>query len=327
VNSFQFCLEYSVLHVYMMNRRLGSVTILCILVGFLTFLCSCQPNGNEKKTSSETPETSSQMTAVSSSTPSPQPENTALPSNPGNFTASLAEKLAAAPDIEGAVKVTGMVNGLERVLYQAKPDNPYGLPAQASLGEYKYEVLLGETRTGGVALAAPAAGRYLQQALDSLPSGQPRWLLTLPLDLTDCRSLRPVRIDLSAEPFINRPYYVRIAAENEELGVVNILNQQQAVEIGSFNMYDRSYVISKTSLNSMRIIEGQEMAFLFVIVKFAQSPKADSVNAYGDRIGLTTEPVLAGLSSVRGPLRVHDYDCILKISGCPVFLMANRETK
>ena len=75
----------------------------------------------------------------------------------------------------------------------------------------------------------------------------------------------------------------------------------------------------------MSIIAGEEMAFLFVIVRFLSMPRPDADDSFGDRLGTTAEPVLAGLTSVRGPFREHDYDCILKIDGCPVFLMANPE--
>jgi hypothetical protein len=240
--------------------------------------------------------------------------------------AILQEKMAAAPVIDGAEKELVDINGLRRVVYTALPDNPYGMPSGAILGEYKHEVYLGEERSGGVALAPPVAKRYLKLALDDLPSQQARWLLTLPVDLSDCKSLRPIRIDLSAKPFIDLPYYIRISADRELLGVVNILDEQQQVVIDDFKMYGLSYIISQRSLNSMKIISGEEMAFLFVIAQFAEVPKTGVTYTYGDCVGTTREPVLAGLSSVRGPPRIHDYNCILKIDGCPVFLMANRRT-
>jgi hypothetical protein len=236
----------------------------------------------------------------------------------------LHEKKSSAPDITGAEKQIAEINGLQRIVYTALPDNPYGLEAGVLLGEYKHEVYLGEQQTGGVALAAPVAQHYLQKTLDALPEQQERWLLTLPVDLTDCRSLKPVRIDLSAKPLIDRPYYIRISAdENEELGVVNILDEQHQVVIDEFKMFGLHYIISQRSNESMKIITGEEMAFLFVIVRFEALPRTGVNYTYGDRLGTTVEPVLAGLTSVRGPFREHTYDCILKIAGCPVFLMAN----
>jgi hypothetical protein len=237
----------------------------------------------------------------------------------------LLEKRSSAPDIEGAEKRVADIDSVRRIVYTALPDNPYGLAAGLLLGEYKHEVYLGDQRTGGIALAAPVAQRYLQKALDALPAQQERWLLTLPVDLTDCRSLRPVRIDLSAKPLIDRPYYIRISAEKEQLGVVNILNDQQQVVIDEFKMFGLHYIISQRSNKSLGIIAGEEMAFLFVIVRFQELPRTDVTYSFGDRLGTTQEPVLAGLTSVRGPFRKHTYDCILKIDGCPVFLMANRK--
>lgn len=308
----------------MAKRVLASILTIWIITGLIIVLGGCQQTDGTTQSSLMQQGSSVQTPPNPSGSQASESMSSKAPSETTAACASMAEKEAAAPDIEGTKKAIALVNGLERVLYLVLPDNPYGLSENTIAGEYKHEVMMGEIRTGGVTLAAPVADAYLQKALAAMPPEEPQWLLTLPLDLSDCLSLRPIRIDLSAKPFIDRPYYIRVSADQEELGVVNILGKQHQVEIGSFNMYGLSYVISNVSLNSRRIIEGEEMAFLFVIVNFAQVPATGASYTFGDRIGLTTEPVLAGLTSVRGPLSVHDYDCILKVSGCPVFLMANR---
>jgi hypothetical protein len=303
--------------------------ITIILAGIPALLCGCSRRGETSAVTQESSSANTNRPETTSQSGQPSPGSTSLDgsqSDPTDSEASLRDKLAAAPNIEGAEKQLRDINGLWRIVYAARPDNPYNLPSEAILGEYKHEVFIGDEQTGGIALAAPVVKRYLQQALDDLPSGQARWLLTLPVDLSDCQSLRPVRIDLSAMPFIDRPYYIRISAEHELLGVVNILDEQHQVVIDDFMMYGLSYVISQRSLDSTSIIAGEEMAFLFVIAKFAEEPRTDVSYTYGDCVGTTSEPVLAGLTSVRGPLRIHDYNCILKIDGCPVFLMANHKT-
>ena len=60
-----------------------------------------------------------------------------------------------------------------------------------------------------------------------------------------------------------------------------------------------------------------------LLAELTADPDPKAVIRRGDRVGITSEPVLAGLSSVRGPLTVHEYTCILRFEGCPVFLMAN----
>ena len=310
-----------------MIKRLMAILILTILlVGLPVLSYGCRradgTSDDPQKTSSTT--SSSQDTSSQSGQPTPSPANPdGSQADPTDNEASLQEKMAAAPVIDGAQMQLADINGLRRVVYTALPDNPYSLPEGSVLGEYKHEVFLGVAQTGGIALASSVAKAYLKRALDGLPPQEARWLLTLPVDLSDCQSLRPVRIDLSARPFADRPYYIRISADRELLSVVNILDGQQQVAIDKFPIYGLSYVVSQRSLNSTGIIDGEEMAFLFVIAKFTEDPLTDMAYTYGDRVGTTEEPVLAGLSSVRGPLRVHDYDCILKIDGCPVFLMAN----
>lgn len=305
----------------MMMKRLTAILIITILLAGLPALyCGCGRAAVTSASSTGPSSTNSSQIETTSQSGQPSPD-------PTDTEASLLEKMSAAPQIDGADKLIADLNGLLRVVYTALPDNPYDLPEGTIVGEYKHEVFLGDEQTGGVALAAPVVKAYLEQALDALPSEQARWLLTLPVDLSDCQSLRPVRIDLSARPFADRPYYIRISADRELLGLVNILDQEQQVVIDKFPVYGLSYVISQRSLNSTGVIEGEEMAFLFVIAKFAEDSQADESYTYGDRVGTTREPVLAGLTSVRGPLRVHDYGCILKIDGCPVFLMANQQVE
>lgn len=314
--------------------RTGCLRIWILLLALLLALACCGCSRDGKTTAGTTTAGISPAATTSEDTGrvSPEPSPAATPTVtakpvPTSQTGEtdIEEKITAAPEIEGAEKSAQMINELQRVVYLALPDNPYGLAVGTLIGEYKHEVFLGEEQTGGVALAAPVVQAYLERALEAIPAQQERWLLTLPMDLTDCRSLRPVVIDLSAKPLIDRPYYIRISAENEQVGVVNILGPEHPVVIDPFNFLDLYYVISERSLNSMRVIEGEEMAFLFVIVKFHTRLQPDAGFTFGDRVGTTTEPILAGLTSVRGPMRVHDFDCILKIDGCPVFLMANRQ--
>ena len=158
-----------------------------------------------------------------------------------------------------------MLDGLRRVVYAASADNPYGVPAGDYLGEYKSEVLLGGVQTGGVALVPEALLPLLSREIAALPEAGEKWLLPLPVDLSDCRSLRPVTIDRSAEPFIDKPYYIRVRFEDEVLDVVNILTGDQGLSIGDFIIFDLQYIVSSLSMENHAILPGQEMAFLFVV--------------------------------------------------------------
>ncbi len=274
-----------------------------------------EPNLQPSDPATETP-----VPTTSSSEPSETTQNNNHFAEPS---AAVEIKQEAAPDLDGTQKTIKHIKGLERVVYIALPDNPYGLASGEIAGEYKHEVFIEDNQTGGVALKASLVNHLLQKALDEMPQQESRWLVTLPVDLSNCLSTRPVTIDLSAEPMIDRPYYIRITAEDETLGLVNILDASQQVVIEKFWIYDLHYVISQKSKDSRRIIEGEEMDFLFIIAPFLTDPASDPSYTYGDRVGMTKGPVLAGLTSVRGPFREHDYSCILKVDGCPVFIMAN----
>lgn len=308
--------------------------LLLILAGILIIQSGCTwfaemaAASSEQVNYSTTIAESNEQTSASDETTqlSPTPNQTESGDESGHNQSddvSIEIKQEAAPDIEGTKKSIAIINGIERVVYIALPDNTYGIDSGKIVGEYKHEVFIEDDQTGGITLAAPIISVLLEKALSELPPQETHWLLTLPVDLSDCRSDRPIIIDLSAEPMIDRPYYIRITAADEELGLINILDQSQQVVIEKFWIYDLHYVISQKSSESQKIIEGEEMDFLFVIAPFQTPPPTDHSYTYGDRVGMINGPVLAGLTSVRGPFREHDYNCILKADGCPVFIMAN----
>jgi hypothetical protein len=261
---------------------------------------------------------SSEESSPNNTTPAPDttPSATALD-------IPLDVQLRDSPSVEGTEKLGITDQGTARIIYRAAAANPYNIAAGIILGEFRYYVYTGDARTGGLALAAPVVSRILDTALESMPENKPRWLLTLPLDISDCSPAEEIRIDRNASPFANKPYFIQISAPGKGLGVVNILASRHQIVIDQFPIYGLDYVISQESLDNMKIIEGDEMAFLCVIAALKQKPGDLAVCHYGDRVGVTDEPVLAGLSSVRGPLTVHEYSCILRYEGLPVFLMAN----
>jgi hypothetical protein len=233
------------------------------------------------------------------------------------------EQLRLSPAIEGTAKYLVQDRDQPKVIYTASLDNPYGLKAGIRVGEYRHFVYAAGERTGGVALAAPLVDSYLAAALARLPTDQPKWRLTLPVDLTDCDPFARVQIARNAKPFADKPYFIQVSAPGLGLNVVNILGNEHPVVVDRFPVYNLYYIISQKSLEHMKIIQGEEMAFLVVMASFDEKPADPAAFARGDRIGSTSEPVLAGLSSVRGPLTEHTFDCILTIENCPVFLMAN----
>jgi hypothetical protein len=257
----------------------------------------------------------------------PIPSNSSEPSLSGPaLVLSGSEQLQSAPEIPGAKKNITQKNSQPIVIYTALPDNKYGVQSGTCIGEFRYYVYIDGERTGGLALAAPIVSQLLEAALQALPEGQARWLLTLPADLSDCSAFAQIQIDRNAQPFADKPYYIQISAPGETMSVINILDSSHRVVIDKFPIYGLHYIISQKSLDTMKIIAGEEMAFLFVIaaLKNDQADQAGQADlAYGDRVGVSDEPVLAGLSSVRGPLTVHEYSCILRCEGCPVFLMSN----
>ncbi len=268
------------------------------------------------------PEQTESTTAPPVQTTFPTAETTRKPTDTDDSEAAMAARLAAAPALEGAVPAIGEIGLLPQVVYTALEDNPYGVEAGTFLGIYKAEVFLGEDKTGGVALVPSVLLPLLARSIDALPEEAEPWLLPLPVDLTGCTSHRPVRIDRTAQPFSDDPYYIRVSMEDERLGVSNIVNGNLPLVIDSFWIYDLDYVVSRTSYENPRIVEGQEMSYLFVVADLIESiePGQDDPVPFGTRVGYTEKPVLCGLSSVRGPFREHTYDCLLYLDECPVFV-------
>lgn len=290
-----------------MKRLILFLMVSVILVLPVCFFAGCSVNNT---TISSAPESET----IPSATTTQIKETTEIP---------IEDQIHQAPAIEGANISLADANGQQKIIYLALEENPYNVPEGTLLGEYRHFVYVADQQAGGVTLAASVIDRYLNAALDSIPSDQPRWLLTLPADLSDCSSDARVLIDRNAKPFADKPYFIRISVPGEKVGVINILGSENSVVVDRFPLYDLYYIISQKSLDHMKIITGEEMSFLFVIAALDHAPSAPAAFQRGDRVGYTADSILAGLSSVRGPLTEHDYDCILMIDGCPVFMMAS----
>jgi hypothetical protein len=144
------------------------------------------------------------------------------------------------------------------------------------------------------------------------------------VDISDCLSLRPIRIERTAKPFIDKPYYIQVQFDEEILDVANILTGDQGLIIDKFPMFEQQFVVSRLSMDNHAIIPGQEMAFLFVIAVL-DDPIHLGENEpvpFGARVGRTGKPVLAGLSSIRGPFREHTFSCLPYLGACPVFAIS-----
>ncbi len=301
------------------------ISLVLLLLGF----CGCghKPPMSERfsslaSNSSVPSATESAYDSSSSTTSNSSPTAASSPTTESDQ--ALQEKFDRAPVLDGAVKKVRMLNGLRRVTYAASPENPYGVSAGEYLGEYKGEVLLGGTTTGGVALVPEALLPLLSREISELPDGSEKWLLPLPVDISDCLSLRPVRIERTAKPFIDKPYYIQVQFDEEILDVANILTGDQGLIIDKFPMFEQQFVVSRLSMDNHAIIPGQEMAFLFVIAVL-DDPIHLGENEpvpFGARVGRTGKPVLAGLSSIRGPFREHTFSCLPYLGACPVFAIS-----
>lgn len=95
------------------------------------------------------------------------------------------DELLAAPDIPGTEKAVQERTGLKRVVYLALADNAYGLEEGAYAGEYKKNVSVDGTETGGVALVGAVAEVLLNDALATIPAGEPRVKVALPMDIAE----------------------------------------------------------------------------------------------------------------------------------------------
>lgn len=141
---------------------------LLFFVALIVVISGCTPIDSGITVTTQ-PTTGSVQTV--SPEPSTGPSSTQQTSMPTMNTSEtgIEDKLASAPAIEGTEKAVMTIGSIQRVIYLALPDNPYGVAAGETIGEYKHEVFLGEEQTGGVALAAPAAKVCLDAALAAMP--------------------------------------------------------------------------------------------------------------------------------------------------------------
>jgi len=96
----------------------------------------------------------------------------------------IQQKMNLAPDLDGATKVIKKINGYERVTYEAKTGNPYGVESGVYLGEFKKEVTLEGKEVGGVALIPKVVEKLLK---DGLASGK-CWLVFVPADISELKT-------------------------------------------------------------------------------------------------------------------------------------------
>ncbi len=310
----------------------GSAFPLCLLCFFIVFsLAGCTwPFADLETTSASRtaptqtllpPPPTSLLTSVSpepepSAEPSPVtslPTESTLPADEQEAR-DLAVKLRQAPTLSGVKKLIRARNGLKRVVYER--DGQY-------IGEYKAEVTFDGETTGGVALKAAEVRKILTASLKKLPANK-RWLIPLPVDISDLQTLTSVDISLNCDIFgIYEPIAFKISFGSQAVSVSNILPKQTKVLERVFTSQDYSQVYSLINDQHNHVITGREMEFFNV---FFSRLTRGSVNrqtlSLGDCLGVTSRPVYVDMSSNAARSVRQSYAKILKINACPVFVIS-----
>ncbi len=153
-----------------------------VMVACLIFMASGCANAPAASPAADAATTAVSATEEIQPTPSPAAP-TPVPSDAAY--GNLDGELLAAPDVPGTEKAVQEKDGIDRVVYLAAAGNPYGMEEGAYAGEYKKNVSVDGTETGGVALVGTVAESLLNDTLAVIPAGEPRVKAALPMDIAE----------------------------------------------------------------------------------------------------------------------------------------------
>lgn len=257
------------------------------------------PNKTEDKTPNPTnsptptPEESAIASAVASAeatlVSTIEPTESPLPTLTPEVEMTVERKLELAPEIGGLKKEIRKVNGLERVIY-VDQNGEY-------TGEYKYEVSWEGERVGGVALKPKIAEKILLDKIAEQTDEQGKWLIPLPVDISDMKTLNEIKIGKTASP-IGTPNVMWGVDTGDEIVSVACITPGKGNKFWTSTLaMDQSVTVFDSEYTRGRyndkMVAGKEMFYININTQFEGKPVCYSKKtfSFGDKIGDTSKEV------------------------------------
>lgn len=237
-------------------------------------------------------------------------------------------ELALAPDIAGLNKE--IIN--DKVTYMSKEGNTYGLEANSYAGEFKKEVTVEGTETGGVALVPKVAQKLLTDALTQIPESQNKIKVIVPLDITNADSSGEIEIYSALSTKVNQnmlffkfkgqlPFINQIPGENNFVTTANAINLDFKSDKMDFSVQNLGEVITDKLLAP---VDKKDIMkhFYFIIPRDSVSTSFSAPKStFGENLNFRVNSLL--IMSCRGEtsniVSLNTSD-ILRVNNSPVFL-------
>jgi len=241
----------------------------------------------------------------------------------------IQQKMNLAPDLEGASKVIKKINGYERVVYEAKAGNPYGVEAVTYLGEFKKEVTLEGKEVGGVALIPVVVKVLLKDGLAKIPAGRNKCLVFIPASINELSKNTIIKIETVDFDKDNLGVGLKVSFGGESVSVSNpIINGKtdgiitsNYIENGGFGTQDRLQ-----GIRSYYAIEHENEGkvsqdYLSVYSKYSEILSVSDKTSvdFGTNIAKTSEPIYMVFNSYIN-VKINSGD-ILEVGKSPVFVV------
>jgi len=224
----------------------------------------------------------------------------------------IEQKLAMAPNIEGAVKVVRNIGGYDRVTYERNGEY---------IGEFKKEVLVDGKETGGVALVPNEAKKMLNA---DLSKGAP-YEYFIPADISELKKANtPIEISKMNFNDSTDDAYLKISFGGENVSISNpIINGS---EIGITNTLeitlssDKLFGIAKYGMPVAGEKTKQENIVVIGNFKFKETVYGEPI-PFGQKMTETNgDSIVVFMNSYTAPNTIPDNQ-ILEVDKAPVFVV------
>lgn len=234
------------------------------------------------------------------------------------------------PQIDGLTARMVKDGEKEEVQYFARERNVYGLEANGYAGCYKPNVDIYENSErkalGGVVLSPQVAGKLLNDVLSQIPEQKDKWMVVLPVDITDMRSDKELL--LSFENASTVPVKIARLSFQDTLPVVDIIPGDKTVKFSKSPYYSWLFIdnIRTVAPYGEGIYPGKEMNYIGVSGEFTTASDQKKIESYfGNEVTQAEGRVNVSLSSANGSRDVTR-DKILSVGDnrTPVFLTSTQ---
>lgn len=269
-------------------------------------------------------QTASTATEVLTDTPSPTEAPTPSIGFGTNPDGSISFRTETG-EVLNVPAIDGLTAKLEdgKAVYRAIDGNPYGLNPEDYAGEFKPNVTTEQEQTGGIVLDSTVVSKMINDKLDTIPEQRDKWIVPLPLDITNLTPDQNVYIGFNK----SNPVGVQVCKISFDgvLPATNIIPDSSGLRILNGNTFGWSYLDSLRSIDpyTATIVPGKEMHYLTIAGGLQGfNANQDLTSSFGAEVALSSSSIFVYLAASADWIDM-DGSKILKTDNSPIFLAAD----